>query len=101
MATKPRRKKRAARRGRRQNQRPVTRGPRLPPVAPAAATQEPVNIKDNVVEDALRSGEHSGVLEDYFGPAQYAELKRLSQDAAQRRVRGGERVLILPGIMGS
>src|SRR5262249_12282210 len=31
----------------------------------------------------------------------YAELKRLSQDAAQRRMRGGERVLILPGIMGS
>src|SRR5262244_647279 len=62
---------------------------------------QPVDMKDSEVEAALKSGEHSGLLEDYFGPAQYAELKRLSQDAAQRRIRGGERVLILPGIMGS
>ena len=58
-------------------------------------------MKDSVVEAALRSGEHSGMLEDYFGPAQYAELKQLAQDAAQRGTRGGDRVFILPGIMGS
>src|SRR5262245_43432982 len=62
---------------------------------------QPVDMKDSEVEAALKSGEHSGMLEDYFGPAQYAELRRLSQEAANRGVRGGERVLILPGIMGS
>jgi CHAT domain-containing protein/pimeloyl-ACP methyl ester carboxylesterase len=64
------------------------------------AQPEPIDVKDSTVEAALKSGEHSGLLEDYFGPAQYAELKRLSQEAAQRRA-AGDRVLILPGIMGS
>src|SRR4051794_11726811 len=64
------------------------------------AEPEPVEVKDGEVEKALRSGEHSGLLEDYFGAAQYAELKRLSSEAASRGVRGGDRVLILPGIMG-
>jgi len=40
-------------------------------------------------------------LEDYFGAAQYAELKQLAREASARGVRGGDRVLILPGIMGS
>ena len=54
-----------------------------------------------MVERALASGEHAGLLEDYFGPTQHAELKQLAQEAAAQRARGGERVLILPGIMGS
>ena len=41
------------------------------------------------------------MLEDYFGPASYAELRQLAQEAAVRGKRGGDRVLILPGIMGS
>ncbi|MEZ5784986.1 MAG: CHAT domain-containing protein [Xanthobacteraceae bacterium] len=61
----------------------------------------PIDLKDSEVEAALSSGEQSGLLEDYFGAPQYAELKRLSQEAALRGVRGGERVFILPGIMGS
>jgi pimeloyl-ACP methyl ester carboxylesterase len=61
----------------------------------------PIELKDEFVEQALASGEHAGLLEDYFGPAQYAELKRLAQEAGLRRARTGERVLILPGIMGS
>jgi hypothetical protein len=65
------------------------------------AEQEPIALKDDKVEEALQSGEHSGLLEDYFGPAQYAELRRLAQEAATRSRRGGDRVLILPGIMGS
>jgi CHAT domain-containing protein/pimeloyl-ACP methyl ester carboxylesterase len=93
MAKKKQRRKRAARRA---------IGRARSPMPPGSAPQtQPVDMKDSAVEAALKSGEHSGLLEDYFGTAQYAELKRLSQDAAQRGARGGERVLILPGIMGS
>ncbi|MDX0655065.1 CHAT domain-containing protein [Sinorhizobium medicae] len=53
------------------------------------------------VERALITGEHAGVLEDHFGEGAYAELKQLARDAALRSTRGGTRVLILPGIMGS
>lgn len=66
------------------------------------ASAEPIELKDGTVETALATGEHSGLLQDYFGPAQYAELRHLAQLAAARGVRrGGERVLVLPGIMGS
>ena len=58
-------------------------------------------MSDEVIERNLLTGENSGILEDYFGPAQYQELRQLSQAAASRSVRGGDRVLILPGIMGS
>src|SRR4051812_35539415 len=84
-------------------------GRRKAPVTPqpvgrtltADASHEPMELKDGFVEQALSSGEQAGLLEDYFGAAQYAELKKLSQEAALRRSRAGERVLILPGIMGS
>jgi len=69
--------------------------------AASPAQHEPIALKDDFVERSLASGEHGGLLEDYFGPAQYAELKRLTQEAQLRGVRAGERVLILPGIMGS
>jgi CHAT domain-containing protein/pimeloyl-ACP methyl ester carboxylesterase len=67
----------------------------------SATQRQPIELKDEFVEQALASGEHAGLLEDYFGQAQYAELKRLAQEAGLRRARSGERVLILPGIMGS
>jgi pimeloyl-ACP methyl ester carboxylesterase len=67
----------------------------------ALAGSRPFSLSDDAIEAALASGEQSGLLEDYFGPAQYAELRRLAQEAATRAVRGGDRVLILPGIMGS
>ena len=38
-------------------------------------------------------------LDELFGAAQHAELRELARSA--RRLRGGPRVLILPGIMGS
>ncbi|MGR9237102.1 CHAT domain-containing protein (plasmid) [Rhizobium leguminosarum] len=47
------------------------------------------------------TGEESGQLEDYFGEREYEELRQLSREAASRSTRGGPRVLILPGIMGS
>lgn len=53
------------------------------------------------IEEALASGEHRQTLETYFGPEEYAELVRLAQETRGRRTRGGRRVLILPGILGS
>jgi len=41
------------------------------------------------------------MLEDYFGEAAYRELRELALEASAVRTRGGPRVLILPGIMGS
>ncbi len=53
------------------------------------------------IEHALLSGEHARTLEIYFGEAEYAELRQLASRATRRSVRGGPRVLILPGILGS
>ena len=78
-----------------------TRSGAAAPAAQDTADREPIELKDQKVEEALATGEHSGLLEDYFGPAQYQELRNLAQEAASRGRRGGDRVLILPGIMGS
>jgi hypothetical protein len=43
-------------------------------------------MPDEAIERALRSGESRGMFEDYFGPAQYAELRDLARDAATRVV---------------
>lgn len=67
----------------------------------AGAAHRPHSVPDDEIEIALAAGEHSGLLEDIFGASEFAELRRLSQEAAARSVRGGPRVLILPGIMGS
>jgi pimeloyl-ACP methyl ester carboxylesterase len=74
-------------------------GRRNVPIEPVR--QSPFALPDEQIERALRSGESQGLLEDYFGPASYAELRELAREAATRSVRGGPRVLILPGIMGS
>src|SRR5690606_22203115 len=58
-------------------------------------------LSDEQVEIALQTGEQAGLLEDYFGREEYDELRQLAREAAARGVRGGPRVLILPGIMGS
>ena len=58
-------------------------------------------LTNEQIEGSLLTGEHAGLLEDYFGPQEYAELRQLSREAAARTTRGGPRVLILPGIMGS
>ncbi len=59
------------------------------------------SLHDEQVEAWLRSGENEGALAANFGEAEYRELRLLAEAAATRRVRGGPRVLILPGIMGS
>lgn len=54
------------------------------------------------IEQALLSGGHPDELAAYFGEAGYAELTELARNVSQRGVRrGAERVLILPGIMGT
>jgi CHAT domain-containing protein/pimeloyl-ACP methyl ester carboxylesterase len=68
---------------------------------PSEAEQNGFNLTNDALEQKLITGESRGVLEDYFGPDGYAELRDLARDAATRSVRGGARVLILPGIMGS
>ena len=73
--------------------------PAVPPDTPELRTG--FGLSDAEIEAALDSGENAGILQDYFGEAQYRELRQLAQAAARRSVRGGERVLILPGIMGS
>lgn len=57
--------------------------------------------KPDALEDALATGKDAQWLETYFGEATYQELTQLAQQAKQRKKRGGPRVLILPGIMGS
>ncbi|MCY1032051.1 alpha/beta fold hydrolase [Corallococcus sp. BB11-1] len=81
--------------------KPPPRGtPPLP--VPDAARKSGFDLRDEDVEEALVTGAHQGLLEDYFGPEQYAELTRLARDAtASRTLRGGPPVLILPGLLGS
>jgi hypothetical protein len=66
-----------------------------------AEARSPFSLSNDAIEAALLTGELDGPLADYFGPAQYEEVRRLARDASTRAVRGGPRVLILPGIMGS
>src|SRR5215217_2302734 len=76
----------------------------VPVAAPdvaARAVQTAADMSDRAVEEALRTGDDPGLLETLFGSAGYAQLRALAREAAARSVRGGERVLILPGIMGS
>jgi pimeloyl-ACP methyl ester carboxylesterase len=58
-------------------------------------------MPDRALESALRSGADAKRLEEYFGAQLYDELRSLAAEASAREVRGGQRVLILPGIMGS
>lgn len=78
-------------------------GRAAPPPAerPVPLPPSPIDMADDAVEEALRTGAQPGLLEDLFGPAGYAELSQLARQASTRSVRGGERVLILHGIMGS
>src|SRR5262249_46165064 len=68
---------------------------------PEATEPSGFDLRPDVIERALLTGESRGLLEDYFGPEAYSQIRDLAHDAATRSVRGGPRVLILPGIMGS
>ena len=58
-------------------------------------------FQDDEFENALIAGTHAGMLEAYLGEAEYEELRKWAQAANRAGVRGGPRVIILPGIMGS
>jgi hypothetical protein len=70
------------------------------PVLPAGPMTV-AEMSDNEVERELLNPSRAAPLEEYFGPENYRELRDLAMQAAQRTRRGGPRVLILPGIMGS
>lgn len=76
---------------------------RATPVAALAET--PISIvhamDQDDLDDALAKGQHREALEEYFGPDLYRELSMLAAEVQRRRIRGGQRVGILPGIMGS
>src|ERR1051325_4725204 len=84
--------------------RPAVKAPKrkaAPPPAPREAEQTAFRLAPHLIERALVTGDSRGLLEDYFGPDSYNQLRDMARDAATRSVRGGPRVLILPGIMGS
>ena len=59
------------------------------------------NLQDDQIEEALITGDHRDMLEDYFGEEVYEELRTLATRSRRIQVRGGPKVLLLPGIMGS
>ena len=67
------------------------------------------NADDRAVLRALATGEHDQDLREYFGSAAYAELSTLAARAAlcratrpkSREATAPQKVLIIPGIMGS
>jgi pimeloyl-ACP methyl ester carboxylesterase len=77
------------------------RKPKGPPANRATSPQTGFSLRNETLERALLTGDSRGLLEDYFGPDSYSQLRDLARDASTRSVRGGPRVLILPGIMGS
>ena len=71
------------------------------PVHQTLTPSAPFELKASEIERALVTGEHSQLLERYFGAERYAEMQDLTRKATTRSVRGAPRVYILPGIMGS
>src|SRR3954470_6442050 len=58
-------------------------------------------LQDEEVERLLASGERKAELTAFFGDKAYRELSSLARRAAAKRPRGGPRVYVLPGLMGS
>ncbi|HEY6641799.1 alpha/beta fold hydrolase [Povalibacter sp.] len=59
------------------------------------------DLHDEQIVGLLRTGAHGTLLSAYFGDVAYRELSHLARLAAIRRDERGQRVFILPGIMGS
>src|SRR5262245_17677067 len=93
-AKKQRRRKATGRKTRRKT-RAASKATRAP--APRRGYRPP----DDELERLLQAGGRQGVLEEYFGESGYQELVDLSRQATSAAVRGGPRVLVLPGLMGS
>jgi hypothetical protein len=96
-------KKRSAKKGggkQKKGKRGATRTPRTTEDV-IDANRSGSSLPDEIVEEALIGGDHRDLLEDYFGEDVYEELRALATRSRRAQVRGGPRVLILPGIMGS
>ena len=59
------------------------------------------NVDEAQLRQQLVSGRERADLQGYLGPEQYRELQALALQAERQRARGGLRVYVLPGIMGS
>jgi pimeloyl-ACP methyl ester carboxylesterase len=59
------------------------------------------NLPEHELRRKLATGEDREALQAYLGTQQYRELQRLALQAERQRQRGGPRVYVLPGIMGS
>jgi pimeloyl-ACP methyl ester carboxylesterase len=60
-----------------------------------------MKLSDIELEEKLQQGAMASELQAFLGPQEYQELRELVQESHSRTVRGGERVWIVPGIMGS
>jgi pimeloyl-ACP methyl ester carboxylesterase len=67
----------------------------------ASASPDISDLHDEQIIGLLRSGAHASLLSAYFGDVPYRELSHLARLAAIRRDERGQRVFILPGVMGS
>ncbi len=92
--------------------RPRIKRPTTPAVRPTRPARRSVPappssafvLSNSEIEEALQTGAHADLLTNYFGEATYAELTQLAQTTLHRGKRGSpnvQRVLLLPGIMGS
>lgn len=81
--------------------RATAAGSATPTENATVGTKSGYRLDNEAIEQALSSGEYQGLLIDYFGEAEYEELFTLARSAQARGTRGGTRVLVLPGIMGS
>ncbi|MCU1325892.1 MAG: hypothetical protein JWN34_1262, partial [Bryobacterales bacterium] len=82
--------------------KPKAKAPRAQLATPGASeARSGFDMPHEKLERFLLTGEARGALEDYYGPEAYTQLRDLARAASTRSVRGGPRVLILPGIMGS
>lgn len=68
---------------------------------PRAHPPADYNADEGQLRQQLVSGRNRESLQGYLGPEQYRELQALALQAERRRTRGGPRVYVLPGIMGS
>ena len=59
------------------------------------------DFTDKEIESYLKTGKHRAILEAHFGEELYQELSGLSRRSRASTRQSGQRVLILPGILGS
>ena len=65
------------------------------------ALSQLIQASDSDIEAMILGRKKVGLLESYFGESHYQELYELARESNARSVHQGQKVLILPGIMGS